>query len=132
MARRPGRSRNRAWQPRTTVRTASHWAVGQLTFQAVPFHRSIRVWQIMQVNFREGQDVRAGDLLILIDPRPYQVALAQAEANLQKDEAQLKNAKAQYERNNVLYQQGVIAKQDLDTLQASFGTLKAPSPAIKP
>src|SRR5208282_985294 len=78
--------------------------------------------QIMQVNFREGQDVKAGELLIQIDPRPYQVALAQAEANLQKDEAQLTNAKAQYERNNVLYQQGVIAKQDLDTLQASFGT----------
>ena len=78
--------------------------------------------QIMQVNFREGQDVNAGALLILIDPRPYQVALAQAEANLQKDEAQLTNAKAQYERNKVLYDQGVIAKQDLDTLQASFGT----------
>jgi len=78
--------------------------------------------QIMQVNFREGQDVGAGDLLILIDPRPYQVALAQAQANLQKDEAQLTNAKAQYDRNKVLYEQGVIAKQDLDTLQASFGT----------
>ncbi len=45
----------------------------------------------------------------------------QAEANLQRDEAQLENAKAQYERNKALYEQGVIAKQDLDTLQASFG-----------
>jgi multidrug efflux system membrane fusion protein len=78
----------------------------------------------MEVNFREGQDVKAGDLLILIDPRPYQVALAQAQANLQKDEAQLTNAKAQYERNKVLYDQGVIAKQDLDTLEASFGTFE--------
>jgi membrane fusion protein, multidrug efflux system len=80
--------------------------------------------QIMQVNFREGQDVKAGQLLILIDPRPYEVALAQAQATLQKDEAQLTNAKAQYERNKVLYEQGVIAKQDLDTLRASFGTFE--------
>ena len=78
--------------------------------------------QIMQVNFREGQDVKEGEVLIQIDPRPYNVALQQAQANLQKDEAQLNNAKAQYERNKVLYEQGVIAKQDLDTLQASFGT----------
>ena len=77
--------------------------------------------QIMQVNFQEGQDVRKGDLLIVIDERPFQVALAQAQANLQRDEAQLANAKAQYERNKALYESGVIAKQDLDTLQASFG-----------
>ena len=80
--------------------------------------------QIMQVNFREGQDVKKGALLLVIDPRPDEVALAQAQANLQKDEAQLNNAKAQYDRNKVLYEQGVIAKQDLDTLQASFGTFE--------
>jgi multidrug efflux system membrane fusion protein len=80
--------------------------------------------QIMQVNFREGQDVKKGETLLVIDPRPYEVALAQSQANLQKDEAQLNNAKAQYERNKVLYEQGVIAKQDLDTLQASFGTFE--------
>jgi multidrug efflux system membrane fusion protein len=77
--------------------------------------------QIMQVNFREGQDVRKGELLIVIDERPFQVALATAEANLQRDEAQLANAKAQYERNKALYEGGVVAKQDLDTMQASFG-----------
>jgi membrane fusion protein, multidrug efflux system len=87
--------------------------------------------QIMQVNFREGQDVKIGELLIVIDDRPYKVALQQAQANLQKDEAQLTNAKAQYERNKVLYEQGVIAKQDLDTMQASFGTYEGTIAADK-
>jgi len=77
--------------------------------------------QITQVNFQEGQDVKIGDLLIQIDPRPYQVALDQAQANLQRDEAQLNFAKVQYERQKALYEAGVIAKQDLDTQQASFG-----------
>jgi multidrug efflux system membrane fusion protein len=77
--------------------------------------------QITQVNFVEGQEVKQGELLIQIDPRPYEVALATAQANLQRDEAQLKNAQAQYERMKALYSGGVIAKQDLDTQQASFG-----------
>ena len=77
--------------------------------------------QITQVNFAEGQDVKQGELLIQIDPRPYEVALTTAQANLQRDEAQLKNAQAQYERMKALYAGGVIAKQDLDTQQASFG-----------
>lgn len=91
--------------------------------------------QITEVNFVEGQDVKQGELLIQIDPRPYQVALQTAEANLQRDEAQLKNAQAQYERMNALYAGGVIAKQDLDTQQASFGqyegTIAADKAAIE-
>lgn len=87
--------------------------------------------QIMQVNFQEGQDVRKGDLLIVIDERPYQVALATAQANLQRDEAQLANAQAQFERNKALYEGGVIAKQDLDTLQASFGQFEGTIAADK-
>jgi len=77
--------------------------------------------QITKVNFVEGQEVKQGELLIQIDPRPYEVAFATAQANLQRDEAQLKNAQVQYERLKALYAGGVIAKQDLDAQQASFG-----------
>ncbi len=77
--------------------------------------------QITQVNFQEGQDVKIGQLLIQIDPKPYDVALATAHANLQRDEAQLNYAKVQFERQKALYDSGVIAKQDLDTQEASLG-----------
>jgi multidrug efflux system membrane fusion protein len=87
--------------------------------------------QITQVNFQEGQDVKEGELLIQIDPRPYQVALATAQANLQRDEAQLANAKAQFERMKALYAGGVVAKQDLDTQEASFGQFEGTIAADK-
>jgi multidrug efflux system membrane fusion protein len=77
--------------------------------------------QIMQIAFKEGQTVHQGDLLLEIDPRPYQAALAQAEGQLTKDQATLLNAKITLERDRSLYQQGVIAAQDFDNQQSLVG-----------
>ena len=70
---------------------------------------------LTQVAFQEGQMVNQGDFLAQIDPRPYQVALAQAESQLTKDQALLKNAELDFERYNTLAAQNSIAKQTRDT-----------------
>jgi multidrug efflux system membrane fusion protein len=70
---------------------------------------------LVQVAFREGQMVNKGDFLAQIDPRPYQVALEQAQAQLGKDQALLKNAQVDLQRYNTLVAQNSIAKQTRDT-----------------
>src|SRR5271168_1018030 len=76
---------------------------------------------IVKVNFTEGQFVHEGDALVEIDPRPYQVALEQAQGQLAKDEAQLKDVQIDLGRYNLLYKEGVIPKQQVDTQEASVG-----------
>jgi len=77
------------------------------------------------IHFREGQDVAAGDLLFTIDPRPYQAALAVAEANLAKDRAQAVNADAAQKRAADLFAQGVVSIDVNDTAAANARALDA-------
>ena len=77
--------------------------------------------QIVKVNFTEGQFVHQGDSLIEIDPRPYQVMLEQAEGQLAKDQAQLHDMQVDFERYQLLYNEGVVPKQQVDTQQAQVG-----------
>ncbi len=70
--------------------------------------------QIMSVNYKEGQMVQKGDLLIQIDPRPYEAALKQAEGTLAHDQALLNEAKIDLNRYQEAFNRNAIAKQQLD------------------
>ncbi|HEY3950074.1 efflux RND transporter periplasmic adaptor subunit, partial [Phenylobacterium sp.] len=73
---------------------------------------------ITQILFKEGQLVKKGQAIAVIDPRPFQMALEQAQGNQTRDEAQLDNAKILLKRDQTLLTQDSIARQDVDTQAA--------------
>jgi multidrug efflux system membrane fusion protein len=81
--------------------------------------------QIVQVFFREGQEVKVGDSLFQIDPRPFQNAIQQAEATKEKDEAQLQSAQLDLDRAAKLLTPGFQTRQGYDQQKATVGQLQA-------
>src|SRR4030065_1714751 len=81
--------------------------------------------QITKVAFREGQDVKRGDLLFEIDPVPFQVALQVAEATLAKDVALKENAEKEVKRYALLIEKDLIPRQQYDQVIANLGALEA-------
>jgi multidrug efflux system membrane fusion protein len=90
--------------------------------------------ELTQIRFKEGQNVKAGDLLAVVDPRPFQAALDQMSAKKAQDEAQLGNAQVVLMRNTDLLQRKVIDQQTYDTSKFTVdqfkGTVAADQAAI--
>ena len=80
---------------------------------------------LTRVHFREGQDVSRGALLFTIDPRPFEAALKQAEANLAKDNAQLENARKEVQRYAELVKKGYVAQEQFDQITTNAAALEA-------
>jgi multidrug efflux system membrane fusion protein len=91
--------------------------------------------QLTSIGFKEGDEVKQGDVLFTLDRRPLEAALKQAEANLQRDVAQSANAEVQAQRLTDLAQRGIVSRDQLDTSKATAaalaGTIEADRAAVE-
>jgi multidrug efflux system membrane fusion protein len=77
--------------------------------------------ELEPVKFTEGQQVKQGETIMVIDPRPYKAALDQAKGTLAHDQALLNNAQAEFKRYKALFEAGVTSKETLDADEAAQG-----------
>lgn len=87
--------------------------------------RALAGGQLMSVSFREGDEVHRGQLLFTIDARPYQASLAQAQANLARDEAQLHNAQSEAARYADLIKKDYVTHEEYDKIVSGAEAAKA-------
>jgi multidrug efflux system membrane fusion protein len=100
-------------------------AVGTVEASSTVDIRAQVAGPILSIGFKEGQDVKAGDLLFTIDPRPFQGVVNNAESALRRDTAQLTNLQAQLQRADDLLARGIVTKADRDTLAANAASMAA-------
>lgn len=100
-------------------------AIGTVEAYATVSVRPQVTGTLTRVHFKEGQDVKKGDLLFTIDPRPFEAALKQAEATLAKDLALLANAREQARRYAELVKKEYVSREQYDQVQANANALEA-------
>jgi multidrug efflux system membrane fusion protein len=100
-------------------------AIGNVEAYSTVSIKSRIAGQLVQVNFKEGQDVKEGELLFVIDPRPYEAALKQAEANLAKDKALAVKAQTDAVRYLELIKKQFVSQQDYDQAKSTAESLGA-------
>ncbi|HEY7285527.1 MAG TPA: efflux RND transporter periplasmic adaptor subunit [Vicinamibacterales bacterium] len=100
-------------------------AIGTVIAASTVAVRSQITGELKEVNFKEGDEVQQGQVLFVLDKRPFEATLMQAEAQLQKDQAQMANAKAQAARYQDLAQRGIATREQVDQMNAQAAALEA-------
>lgn len=97
-------------------------AIGNVEALSTVAIRALVAGELLKIHFKQGQDVRKGDLLFTIDQRPLEAALGQAEGTLEKDRSQLVNSRALEARWKRLFEEGIASKEDYDLNRTNAAT----------
>ncbi len=110
-------------------------AIGNVEAYSTVQVKSMVGGEIVRAGFKEGDDVRKGQMLFTIDQRPYEAAVAQAEGNLARDQANAVNARAMAVRYEALFKEGVVSKEQHDQIvtaaQAAEEVVRADRAAVE-
>ncbi len=110
-------------------------AIGNVEAYSTVSVKSQVAGEVERVYFQEGQEVRKGDLLFIIDRRPFEAALHQTQANLARDQAQAKLARLQSDRYQKLFREGIASQDQYDRARASDeameGAVRADQAAVE-
>ena len=100
-------------------------AIGTVIAASTVAVRAQITGELKEVNFKEGDEVEQGQVLFVLDKRPFEATLMQAEAQLQKDQAQMANAKSQAARYQDLAQRGIATREQVDQMMTQAAALEA-------